>query len=129
MPKRILIVDDEKPIANMLTETLHQEGYETVTITQNLRFYDAVKEHKPDLVILDMHMPYLDGRDELSILQLDPEIPRMPVIVYTAYADARQQEDALRKLGVVEIIDKGLGVNYLTATIKQIIGEPQGVGR
>jgi|SRR5579863_2575454 len=129
MSKRILIVEDEIHIANMLTETLGLEGYETVTVTQSLRFYDAVKEHAPDLVVLDMLMPYLDGKDELSILRLDPDIPSIPVIVYTAYPDARQQQAELVRLGVVEIIDKATGADKLLAAIKRVIGEPQVVGR
>jgi CheY-like chemotaxis protein len=129
MPKRILIVDDDTSIATLLTEALGMEGYETVTVTQDLRFFDAVKEHQPDLVVLDMMMPYLDGKDELTLLHLDPEIPGIPVIIYTAFPNAQQQQAELRQLGVVEIIDKATGLEKLTAAIKRTIGEPQGVAR
>jgi hypothetical protein len=53
----------------------------------------------------------------------------MPVIIYTAFPNAQQQQAELRQLGVVEIIDKATGLEKLTAAIKRTIGEPQGVAR
>src|SRR5437762_10046667 len=61
MAKKILIMDDDPTIADLLTEALADEGYETYMTTQSLRFYDAVREHKPDLILLDLMMQYLDG--------------------------------------------------------------------
>ena len=130
MAKRVLIVDDNISVATMITEGLSLDGYETMTVTSDLRFFDATKEFKPDLVVLDLLMPYLDGKDELTLMHLDPEIPNIPVIIYTAWPEeARKQQAELTRLGVVQIIAKTDGIDFLIGAIKRIIGEPQGVGR
>ena len=132
MTKRILIADDDSAIANMLAETLDQEGYATVKTTQSLRFYDAVNEHMPQLILLDFMMPYLDGSDELRLLHMTPETAHIPVIIVTAHPEIRAQEAALRALGVIEILIKPVDINYLIGLVKRTIGEPteaQGVSR
>ena len=132
MTKRILIADDELPIATLLTESLAQEGYETFTNTQSLRFFDAVREHLPHLVLLDFMMPYLDGRDELQLMRMTPETADIPVIIVTAYGEVKQQEEELRKLGVIEIVLKPFDLDSLMGLVKRTIGEPreaQGVSR
>src|SRR5579875_1985845 len=91
MTKKILIMDDDPTIADLLTEALADEGYETYMTTQSLRFYDAVREHEPDLVLLDLMMPYLDGRDELKLMTMGVS-QNVPVIVVTAFLGAASEE-------------------------------------
>lgn len=132
MTKRILIADDDSAIANMLAETFDQEGYATVKTTQSLRFYDAVNEQMPQLILLDFMMPYLDGSDELRLLHMMPETAHIPVIIVTAHPEIRDQEAELRALGVIEILIKPVDINALIALVKRTIGEPteaQGVSR
>src|SRR5207244_6938425 len=89
MSKKILVMDDDPTIADLLREALADEGYETYLTTQILRFYDAVHEYKPDLILLDLMMQYLDGRDELKLLEMADF--KIPVIVVTAYLDAGKE--------------------------------------
>src|SRR6185312_5530493 len=100
MAKKILIMDDDPTIADLLTEALADEGYETYMTTQSLRFYDAVREHQPDLVLLDLMMPYLDGRDELKLMSMGVNYT-IPVIVVTAFLGAGTEEKEFREAGVV----------------------------
>jgi DNA-binding response OmpR family regulator len=129
MAKRILVVDDERPIAELITNTLSAEGYETTEMTQALRFFDAVREHQPDLILLDMMMPYLNGKDELTLMSMDPDMARTPVIIVTAHPEVKRDEAELRRLGVVDIVLKPFDVDYLVKLVKDTIGEPQGVAR
>ena len=129
MSKRILIADDDTKIAHMLTETVGMEGYATFTTTQSLRFYDAVQEHMPHLVLLDFMMPYLDGYDELRLMKMNPATADIPVIIVTAYPEIRAREAELRQLGVVAILIKPLDIVALNDLIRKTIGEPQGVSR
>jgi DNA-binding response OmpR family regulator len=108
--KKILIMDDDPTIADLLTEALADEGYETYMTTQSLRFYDALREHQPDLILLDLMMPYLDGRDELKLMAMGTD-RQIPVIVVTADVSAVNHEKELHEAGVVELV-------------KQTIGEP-----
>ena len=124
MAKKILIMDDDPTIADLLREALADEGYETYMTTQSLRFYDAVSEHKPDLILLDLMMQYLDGRDELKLLEMTDF--KIPVIVVTAYLDAGKEEEAFRKAGVVQIVYKPFDLDDLVELVKTTIGEPEG---
>jgi DNA-binding response OmpR family regulator len=125
MAKKILIMDDEPNIADLLTETLADEGYETHMTTQSLRFYDAVREHKPDLVLLDLMMPYLDGRDELKLMAMAVD-RQIPVIVVTAFLGAGNEEREFREAGVVHIVYKPFDLDKLVDLVKSTIGEPGG---
>lgn len=129
MPKRILIADDDHAIADLLTQALAQEGYETQETTQSLRFLDAVREYRPHLILLDFLMPYLDGRDELRLMNMDPQTANIPVIIVTAYPETMQQEDEFRRLGVVEVVLKPFDLNALLRLVRDTIGEPQGVAQ
>src|SRR5712691_10180308 len=123
MAKKILIMDDDPTIADLLTEALADEGYETYMTTQSLRFLDAVREHQPDLVLLDLMMPYLDGSDQLKLMEmlLDHQIP---VIVVTAFLGAADKEQEFRQVGVVHIVYKPFDLDNLLELVKGTIGEP-----
>ncbi len=122
MPKKILIADDELPVAEMLKQALDAEGYETYKATQSLRFYDAVREHHPDLILLDLMMPYLEGDDELTLLNMNPETRGIPVVIVTAKADARQDLARYHQLGVADIVIKPFQLDRLLQIIKGVIG-------
>lgn len=123
MPKKILIMDDDPTIADLLTEALADEGYETFMTTQSLRFYDAVREHQPDLVLLDLMMPYLDGHDELKLMAMGTN-HQIPVIVVTAFLGAANEEQDFRDAGVVHIVYKPFDLDKLVDLVKSTIGEP-----
>lgn len=125
MAKKILIMDDDPTIADLLTEALADEGYETFMTTQSLRFYDSVREHQPDLVLLDIMMPYLDGRDELKLMAMAVE-HQIPVIVVTAFLSAGNEEKEFKDAGVVHIVYKPFDLDKLVELVKQTIGEPGG---
>ncbi len=129
MAKKILIMDDDPTIADLLKDALADEGYETHMITQSLRFYDGVREHDPDLILLDIMMPYLDGRDELKLMGLDMAIGklrRVPVILVTAFLDAYKEEEEFREAGVVHIVYKPFDLDKLVALVHDTIGAPEG---
>lgn len=122
MAKKILVADDERSIADLLEQSLTQEGYDVATSVQSLRFYDAVRAYQPDLILLDLLMPYLEGEDELRLMQLSPDTANIPVIVVTAKQDVQQDEPTLRQLGVRHIVRKPFDLNHLLWLIKQTIG-------
>jgi CheY-like chemotaxis protein len=86
--RRILIVDDDPNIVQLLSEVLADEGYEVAAATQSLRAFDRAKETQPDLVLMDIMMPYLDGIDQIKLLSLDDDLKDIPIIVITAKARA-----------------------------------------
>jgi DNA-binding response OmpR family regulator len=122
MSKKILIMDDDPTIADLLREALADEGYETHMTTQSLRFYDAVTEVRPDLILLDLMMQYLDGRDELQLMKMNAF--NIPVIVVTAFLDADKEAEEFRAAGVVHIVYKPFDLDQLVELVKETIGEP-----
>jgi two-component system, OmpR family, response regulator VicR len=123
MPKRILIVDDELAITEMLEQALMDEGYSVRKTTQSLRFYDEVREYHPDVVLLDLMMPYLDGEDELRLMSLEPATSDIPVIMITGKPDANDREEEFRAIGVRKIFIKPVDLNDLLKAIHDIIGD------
>jgi DNA-binding response OmpR family regulator len=122
MSKKILIMDDDPTIAELLREALADEGYETHMTTQSLRFFDAVTEVQPDLILLDLMMQYLDGRDELKLMEMGSF--NIPVIVVTAFLDADKEAEEFHKAGVVHIVYKPFDLDQLVELVRGTIGEP-----
>jgi DNA-binding response OmpR family regulator len=122
MSKKIFIMDDDPTIADLLREALADEGYQTHMTTQSLRFFDAVTEVKPDLILLDLMMQYLDGRDELKLMEMGSF--NIPVIVVTAFLDADKEAEEFHKAGVVHIVYKPFDLDHLVKLVRETIGEP-----
>jgi CheY-like chemotaxis protein len=119
--KRILVADDDETIARVWEEGLQLGGYEVRKTTQSLRFYDAVLAYQPDIIVLDLLMPYLEGPDELKLLQMHPTARRIPVIVVTAYPERVGNPDDLKKMGVVEIFTKPVSIDVLETAVKRAL--------
>lgn len=119
--KKVLIADDDVKIAEMLEDALSAEGYEAHKVTQALRFYDSITDQKPDLILLDLMMPYLNGEDELRLMQMNPETSHIPVIVITAMPDARRQIAKYRPLGVLQIVEKPFNLPDLLDLVHKTI--------
>lgn len=86
MPRKILAVDDEKHIVRLIQVNLERHGYEVVTAYDGREALQKVDEERPDLVILDVMMPYMDGFEVLQNLKRNPGTRDIPVIMLTAKA-------------------------------------------
>ena len=123
--KRILVADDDETIARVWEEGFELEGYDVRKATQSLRFYDAVLSYQPDIIVLDLLMPYLEGQDELKLLQMHPTARSIPVIVVTAYPERVGNPDDLKKMGVVEIFTKPVSIDVLETAVKRALASPR----
>ena len=120
----ILIVDDDPTIVQMLSDILTDEGYEVATATQSLRAFDRAKEAQPDLILMDIMMPYLDGLDQIKLFSLDDDLKDVPIIVITAKAralDPLGSED-LKALRIVDYLYKPFEIAELLDKIKKALG-------
>jgi two-component system, OmpR family, alkaline phosphatase synthesis response regulator PhoP len=86
MPRKILAVDDEKHIVRLVQVNLERQGYQVVTAFDGKEALQKVEEENPDLVVLDVMMPYMDGFEVLQSLRRNPETANIPVIMLTAKA-------------------------------------------
>jgi DNA-binding response OmpR family regulator len=82
-PKKILIVEDDAYIRDAYAEILRGEGFEVITAENGQVGLDAVKDYKPNLVLLDLMLPIIDGKQLLHAVREIPEFKTLPVIVLT----------------------------------------------
>ncbi len=86
MAKKILVVDDERHIVRLVQVNLDRAGYEVLVAYDGIEALEKISEDKPDMVILDVMMPRMDGFEVLKKLQADEDLKDIPVIMLTAKA-------------------------------------------
>lgn len=91
----IVLVEDELPLQGAMEEILTQEGFTVVTADDGEAGYNAIKEHKPDLVLLDLMLPKMDGFDVLQMIKADSALQPIPVIVLTNLEGMGEIEKAM----------------------------------
>ena len=119
----VLLVDDAPEYIRVLGDALG-EDYRLKVANHGAKALElaASASDPPDLILLDLLMPYLQGEDELRLLRMNSATEHIPVIVVTAMQEAKQEEAKYRRLGVVEIVTKPFDLDKLVAVIKRTIG-------
>ena len=120
---KILVVDDEIYIVHILDFSLGMEGYEVVTALDGEQALHKVKSDKPDLVVLDIMMPKLDGYETCKILKTDPETKNIPVILLSAKGRNVDQKMGFQ-VGADDYITKPFSPRKLVERINMILGQP-----
>ena len=92
---KILLVEDNEMNRDMLSRRLTKRGYDVVMAIDGQAGVDSAREEQPDLILLDMSLPVLDGWAAASILKEDDSTARIPIIALTAHALAGDREKAL----------------------------------
>jgi DNA-binding response OmpR family regulator len=114
---RILVVDDEPGIVDIARANLESQGYEVIGAHDGQEALKKIREDRPDLVVLDILMPEMDGWEVLRHMELDAEMAGIPVVMLTAKVS---DEDVLRGLeaGAVEYMTKPFYPQELVAAVK-----------
>ncbi|MCM2535713.1 response regulator [Neobacillus pocheonensis] len=116
MKEKILIVDDQFGIRILLNEVFQKEGYQTFQAANGIQALDIVTKHDPDLVLLDMKIPGMDGIEILKRMKvLDPEIR---VIIMTAYGELDMIQEA-KDLGAITHFAKPFDIDDIRAAVKK----------
>ena len=123
MNKKILIVDDEKLIVKMSSIILEQAGYHTIGVNDGESALEIVISLAPDLILLDLMMPGLDGFQVLERLKSDDNVKDIPVIIVSALEE-KENIDRARSLGATDYIVKGSGPRKLVDIVNALFGEP-----
>ena len=118
----ILVVDDEVRIVRMIRMNLEHDGYDVIEANSGQQALDLVRSRMPNLVILDVMMPGLDGYETLSILR---EISQVPVIMLTAKSE---EEDRIRglELGADDYVTKPFSPRELMSRVKAVLRRSEG---
>jgi diguanylate cyclase (GGDEF)-like protein len=124
MQERILVVDDDPDILHFVRVNLELEGFETTTAENGRVALDAAKAAPPDLVLLDVMMPEMDGLTVLRRLRSTPATTNVPVILLTAKALAEDRVTGLN-LGADDYITKPFDVEELMARVRTVLRRAQ----
>lgn len=88
---KILVVDDESELVESLSEGLQAHGYQVITATDGITAVNAARSEKPNLILLDLMLPQLDGFRILKLLKTDERYQDIPILVITARATAEDR--------------------------------------
>jgi len=119
----VLVVDDEPRMTRFIRMNLELEGYHVIEAHDGLQALDKARTNLPDLIVLDVMMPKLDGFETLEMLR---EVSNVPVIMLTVRAD---EEDKVRglELGADDYITKPFGAREFVSRVKAVLRRTQGV--
>jgi DNA-binding response OmpR family regulator len=117
---KILLVEDEKDILITLQNLLESEKYAVITATDGMEALDKVKLELPDLIILDLMIPKLDGYKVCRLLKFNEQLQKIPIIIITARA---QEEDIERGkvVGADFYLTKPFDFKILASKIKELL--------
>jgi DNA-binding response OmpR family regulator len=117
MSKLILVVDDERRLLNLLREYLEQDGYQVETATNGREALFAARDHKPDLIILDLMMPEMDGWE---FMRLHRQERNTPIIMLTARVDDVDKIAGL-EMGADDYLTKPFSPRELVARTRAVL--------
>jgi two-component system alkaline phosphatase synthesis response regulator PhoP len=118
---KVLVVDDEVYILHILDFSLGAEGFDVITANNGELAVEKAIQEKPDLIVLDIMMPVLDGYETCRRLKREPETKHIPVILLTA--KGREADKRLGfEVGAIDYIVKPFSPNRLIGRIEEIIG-------
>ena len=120
MKKKILIVDDEDDILHFLDLVLREKGYEVETATGGQEALTKAQLMRPDLVLLDIMMPQMDGWEVLKLLRVDEETATIPVAMLSARTEARDRVQGLQE-GAIDYICKPFSPDELAARVRRVL--------
>jgi two-component system, OmpR family, alkaline phosphatase synthesis response regulator PhoP len=125
--KKILIVDDEQDIANLVAYNLEKEGYATVKAYDGEAALTMIKTQRPDIVILDLMLPKMNGLDVCKAIRRNPDTAGLPVIMLTAKGDEVDKIIGL-EIGADDYMTKPFSVKELIARVRTILRRLQESG-
>ena len=117
---KILIVEDNEMNRDMLSRRLERKGYDVVMAEDGKKGVDMSKSENPDLILMDLSLPIMDGWEATSTIKEDEETKSIPIIVLTAHAMAGDREKAL-EAGADEYDTKPIDFKRLLGKIKEFI--------
>lgn len=116
--KRVLVIDDDPPIRGMLAVALRQHGYQVLLAGDGAEGQRAITIHRPNIVLLDLAMPDVNGWDFLQRLQETGHLGTIPIIVVSAHV--RVEPQALLQMGVAAILPKPFNLTDLLDLIEHL---------
>ena len=119
---KILIVEDDPLVSRMYQKVLGFEKLEVISASDGREGLDLAREHHPDLILLDIMMPKMNGMEVLDRLKKDPELKSIPVIMLTNLSGTQDAEIALEKGAVAYLVKSQYRPREVATKAKEVMG-------
>jgi two-component system cell cycle response regulator DivK len=120
MAKKILIVEDNELNMKLFHDLLEAQGYEILETREGLQALSLAREHRPDLILMDIQLPEISGLEVTKWLKEDDELASIPVVAVTAFA-MKGDEERIREGGCEAYISKPISVGPFLDTIRKLL--------
>jgi two-component system cell cycle response regulator DivK len=121
MTRKILVVDDTEDNRQILRDLLGMAGYDLIEAQDGAEAVAKAAEHRPDLILMDIQMPVMDGYEATRRIKADPALQAIPVVAVTSYA-LSGDEDKARAAGCDHYIAKPYSPRQMLAKVREIVG-------
>jgi len=121
MKKTILVVDDSAMICHVVGQILRELGYEVLVAKNGRQGYDLAKEHGPQLIIMDVEMPVMDGIQATTLIKSEPKTTHIPVLIFTSLGgeeDIKRAEEA----GCQGFLNKPISKEVIRTEVQKVLG-------
>ena len=122
IPKKILIVEDDPSFSRAISHIIEKEGYDVITASNGMAGLRMAKDENPDLLILDVMLPGLDGFEICHQLRQDPQTEKLPIIMLSAKGQEIDKTTGL-KVGANEYLTKPIDRALLLEKITSLLGK------
>ena len=122
MGKTILIVEDNELNMKLFNDLLEANGFRTVQTRNGIEAVALARQHRPDLILMDIQLPEVSGLEVTKWLKEDPDLKHIPVVAITAFA-MKGDEERIRQGGCEAYISKPISVGTLIDTVRRFIGD------
>lgn len=120
MAKRVLLIDDERDFTDMIRMRLEAQGYDVISANDGKAGIEMAKKDRPDLILLDLVMPGMNGFLVLLELKANAYTAAIPVIMLTAKTEAEYEMDA-GNLGAIKYLSKPVKMEELEAALREVL--------
>jgi two-component system cell cycle response regulator DivK len=121
MSKKVLIVEDNELNMKLFHDLLDSQGYETLQTREGLQALALARQHRPDLILMDIQLPEISGLEVTKWLKDDEELNHIPVVAVTAFA-MKGDEERIRQGGCEAYISKPISVMHFLEVVRKHLG-------
>ena len=121
MPRRVVCIEDEQDVIDLMRLIVERYGFEFIEARGGVKGMETVRRVKPDLVLLDLMMPGIDGWDVYDALTSETETKDIPIVIVTARAHHDTRVGEMRIANAENLVTKPFGPAQLIATIERVL--------
>jgi len=118
--KTVLIVEDNELNMKLFHDLLESHGYDIMGTRNGIEAFELARAHRPDLILMDIHLPDVSGLEVTKWIKEDPELHRIPVVAVTAFA-MNGDEERMRQGGCEAYLSKPISIAKFIETVRRFL--------